>query len=203
MRQERTEIKAGESHIFELGGIIVSVLNKALASQKSTELVVGKPGMPNFQVTLGIGGAALYETPLGMFEVRLLSSTFWLAKIILTEIAPRPGLSAGYIDQDVENAPFTGDERQRLAKCLEDARREIAEHAELNAQQLDLVTRKLIEMSAAADRFGRKDWINWALGTLTSLAITAGLEHAAAKVIFQAVGTALSWIVGSTIKLLE
>ncbi len=58
-------------------------------------------------------------------------------------------------------------------------------------------------MAAAADRFGRKDWINWALGTLTSIAMTAALDQAAAKVLFQAVGTALSWIVGSPIKLLQ
>ncbi|MEK6641110.1 MAG: hypothetical protein AABZ17_10635 [Nitrospirota bacterium] len=200
MNQEKIEITSGNSHVCELGGIIVTVLG---IDRNDARVVVGRPGMPNSEVSLRIGGATLFETPIGMFEVRLLYASNPFTKLLLTEIAPRPGLSAGYVDQDAENAPFTAAERQRLSASLEEVRREVATHAGLSAQQVDFITGKLIEMAAAADRFGRKDWINWALGTLTSIAMTAALDQAAAKVLFQAVGTALSWIVGSPIKLLQ
>ena len=199
MKQERIEVRDGDSQICEMGGIIITVSHTDF---KKAQIIVGRPGMPNSDVSLGTGGATLFETPIGLFEVRLLSVSENVTNILLTEIAPRPGLFAGYVDEDVENAPFTAAERHRLAASLEQVRREISARTELSAEQIDFVARKLIEMEAAAERLGRKDWINWALGTLTSIAVTAALDPEVAKLLFRVAGAALSWVVGGSIKLL-
>lgn len=201
MKQERIEIREGDSHIFEIGRIIVTVKE---ISQKAAGLVVGRPGLPNAQASLETGGVTLFETPDGLYEVRLLQVRgVTYANILLTEIVPRPGLAAGYVEQDASNAPFTHSELKRISQSLDLVREEIEKREEFNAEQIAYIRHKLSEMREGAQRFGRKDWINWVVGTLTSIVLNASIDTSAGKILFNTVSSALSWVVDGSIKLLE
>ncbi len=201
MRQVVLVADDSESVISEIGDLVVTA--RGMGYQWAS-IIVGRPGMPNLSLDeLGIGEASIYETPEGLFEIRLLSVTESRIKVLVSEIAPLRGLTAGYVERDAENAPFTESELKRLSASLRQIKTELSSRDDLSSEQQDFIARKLVEMEDAGKRLGRKDWINWALGTLTNLSISAALNPAAAKALFQAASGALGWIVGAPIRLLE
>jgi hypothetical protein len=100
------------------------------------------------------------------------------------------------------NTPFSLEELQRIAASIDSIRMEIGQRTDISPQQLEFVFKKLDEMREASERLERKDWMNLALGTLTSVVVTAALASPAAKALFAAAGTALSWLFGTGLKLL-
>jgi len=123
-------------------------------------------------------------------------------EVLISQVAGRPGLAAGFVDQDGSNTPFTSDERDRVHISIEQIRLTIAAREDVAPEQLDYISRKLDEMDAASERLGRKDWMNLALGTLTSILIGAALDPAAAKALFATASAALSWLFNGGLKLL-
>jgi len=200
MRQERIVVMEHSSAQAELGGLIISA-HRTLSSQ--VELVIGRPGLPNIEKTLGTGGAVLFETPDdGLFEVRVLSTSLAQAGLLVSHVSPRPGIAGGLVDQDATNSPFTPTELARIADSLHRTRLSLSERRDITPEQMDLISRKLDEMQAASERLGRKDWMNLAVGTLTSIIVTAALDRGVAKALLQAAGTALSWLFGTPLQLL-
>jgi len=197
--QQQIVVRQRESAQAELGGIVISAVKTSLDDAK---VVVGWPGLPNVQETLGVGGALLYETPEGLYEVRLMTTNSYQIEVLLTLISPRPGFAAGFFDSDPNNTPFTTIELERIASSLEGIRSVMGKRTDITHEKLDFISRKLDEMQAAAERLGRKDWMNLAIGTLTSIIVTAALESSAAKALLQAASAALSWVFGSNIILL-
>jgi hypothetical protein len=58
-------------------------------------------------------------------------------------------------------------------------------------------------MQKASERMGRKDWMNLALGTLSSIIVTAAFPADVAKALFRAAGDALTWLFSGGIRLLQ
>lgn len=183
----------------ELGGIIVSAVQ---TFSDNATLVVGCPGLPNISETLSVGGAVLFETPEGLFEVRVMKTSSAEVTVLLSHVAPRPGIGGGFIDQKQDNAPFTSEDLAKIKLSIEHIRRAIAERSDIAPEQLTFIGRKLDEMQAASERMGRKDWINLALGTLTSTVVSVALAPSEAKALFQVANAALSWLFGGGMKLL-
>ena len=73
---------------------------------------------------------------------------------------------------------------------------------DITPEQADYISRKLDELADAANRLGRKDWINFAMGMLANIVISAALEPDGAKFLFKTAGHALEWLFGGSIKLL-
>ena len=73
---------------------------------------------------------------------------------------------------------------------------------DLNAEQIDLIKRKLDEIQEASGRLGRKDWKNLVIGTLASAIVSAGVNTDAAKAIFGIVDKSFSWLFQTGITLL-
>lgn len=198
--QERLTVSERDSAISTKSGIIVSI-SEILSSE--AKLVVGRPGQPNVAAKLGAGGAILFEAPGGLFEVRLLKIIpLTNVTVLITRVSPRPGLAAGFVDQDQSNANFSADERKHIELSVRAIFVEISNRSDVTPEQLAFLERKLDDMQAASERMGRKDWINLALGTLSSVVVTAALDPEAAKALFQAADSALSWLFPGAVKLL-
>lgn len=199
MTQERLVVRERSSAQAEHSRLIIS----AVATYADhAEIVIGRPGLPNVDADFSVGGAVLFETPEGLFEVRVMSTTANSVDVLVTHLAGRPGIVGGFVDQDGSNTPFTLEERQQISLSIEQIRIEIATRPDVSEEQLAFISKKLSEMEAASERLGRKDWINLALGTLTSIVVTAALETAAAKALFSAAGAAFSWLFDAGLKLL-
>jgi hypothetical protein len=182
-----------------LGGIIVSAV-KTMAAEAN--IVIGRPGLPNVKCNLSVGGAVLYETPDGLFEVRIMSTTVISIEVLVTQISPRPGIIGGFIDKDPSNLPFSEEELKKISLSINQIKSAMSNREDITSEQLNYINRKLDEMCASSERLGRKDWINLCVGTLTSTIITVALDFNAAKALCEATSSALSWVMGSVIQLL-
>src|SRR2546423_1282125 len=78
----------------------------------------------------------------------------------------------------------------------------VGERNDVTPEQVEFISKKLGEMQAASERLGRKDWMNLAIGTLTSVIVSAALDRGVAKALLQSASTALSWLLGGPIQLL-
>ena len=201
MAQERIIVGERSSTQGELGGLIVSARK---TYPDAVEFVVGRPGLPNIETRLGVGGAVLFETPdEGIFEVRVLATGMSKTTFLISQVSPHSGIAGGLADQDLSNSSFTASELVRIADSLQSIRIEMSERTDVTPEQLDLISRKLDELQASSQRLGRKDWMNLAIGTLTSIIVNAALGPDIGKALFRAAGAALSWLLGNTLKLLS
>jgi len=199
MLQERLTIEERTSLQSEQTGLIISAVH---TSSINSEIVVGRPGLHNLEATLALGGVALFETPEGIFEIRVLATSAYRVDLLVTKISPRPGIAAGFVDQDPENIPFLPEERARISASINEIQTAMLGRADIKSEQMDYLSERLEEMSQASERLGRKDWINYAIGTLTSIVITAAFDPPAAKALLHIAGDALTWVFGTGLRLL-
>jgi hypothetical protein len=150
------------------------------------------------------GDIVLFESPNdGMFEVRLLTHNYTGAEFLISQISPRPGLVGGFVSDDPNNSPFSSDELARIAESVTQIRFKLDQLDTFLPEQIALVNRKLDEIEAAATRLGRKDWINYVVGVLTSISVSAAFTPEASKALFSSVGTAFEWLLNNAIIMLQ
>jgi hypothetical protein len=203
MKNETLVVRLKNSGIADTTGLIVTVRS---ITPEDVEVAVGFPGIPNVLGTMRPGDAVLLETPSrGLLEARLLSFSYQndVAEILITEVSPRIGLVAGAAEVDPANAPFTESELEQVSQSVKDARERVANIRGLQPEQIQLIQRKLDEIGSAASRMGRKDWVNYAAGSLTSLCITAAFAPEVTRGIFSAVNAAFVWLFTSGILLIQ
>jgi hypothetical protein len=109
---------------------------------------------------------------------------------------------AGLTDGDPNNLRFTAAERQRITDSINRLQSEIRKIPNISQEQLDLILRKLDEMNKASERLGRKDWINYVIGTLTSIGISAAFAPDAMRAVFHSVSAAFTWFFNNPLVLL-
>ena len=199
MLQEKLTIPYRQTVASEKTGLLISALSTDISR---AEIVIGRPGLQNLQAKLTLGDAVLFETTEGLFEIRALEHQNASVHLLVTQVSPRPGIAAGLVDQNPENTQFLPEERDRIARSIEEIKVSMSNRSDIKPEQLRYLCEKLDEMSDASERLGRKDWINFALGTVTSVIISAAFNPAAAKALVDAADAALFWVFGSGIKLL-
>jgi hypothetical protein len=164
----------------------------------------------NFYFTFDNGGDAFFsewspgnETPVtkiqsGNWNNQLEHFTQWLS--YLRREVESPDLwaaisgEAEIIDaaaSDESNVPFTEEEKSYILSGLSEIKQYL-----LTAHKLDpeLVEARLNYLTLAADRVGRKDWINLLLSVLVNIVIQAALPPDATRDLFRFVGSVLSRI---------
>ncbi|HZW24235.1 MAG TPA: hypothetical protein VFF26_02015 [Gallionella sp.] len=165
------------------------------------ELVIGAPGLPNLKKELQLGDAVLYQLPdFGVVEIRVVEISV-LVKVLITEVSPRRGFSAAYTSEEIENSPFGSDESARIAKDLKKVCAQISDRKDVTPQQLAMLKAKLDEIADASTRLGRKDWIMFSAGRLTNVVVGAAFSPEAAKALFTALNTHLSWVFQNALRL--
>ncbi|MDP1990660.1 MAG: hypothetical protein Q8K00_06505 [Syntrophales bacterium] len=207
-------VKLHNSEDTKAGALIVSVASVIDLDNKSraVDLVVGRVGVPGVERTLKVGGAIYFDTrDEGVFEVRVMSIQVKYystdpptgAVVRVSHLRPGGGTVAGLGSVDIANTPFEPDEVERILGSITSIQEAVTQRSDITPEQQDYINRKLDEVIDAATRVGRKDWINLAIGTLTNVVVNVGLGSVPARFIFQAMGDALSWLVGQTIRLLS
>ena len=201
MKQSTITILENNSAGVDFANLIVSV-RQTLGTE--CEVVVGYPGLPSVVKDLLTGDAVLFETPIdGVLEVRVMSQSSNRAEFLVSQVSPRPGFAGALVSDDPNNSPFSSNELEQIAESIKKLKIELDQSELFLAEQLDLVTRKLDEIQAASQRLGRKDWIHYVGGALTSLCITAAFTPEARNGLFESVNAAFEWLFSNALNLLS
>ena len=110
---------------------------------------------------------------------------------------------AGGADIDPNNARFTGAELLRVQSSLNTMKSNVRNAGYLAPEQFDLLNRKLDEIQAEATRMGRKDWVIYVAGTLSSLCIAAAFAPDVTRKLFASANEAFTWLFSGGILLLQ
>jgi hypothetical protein len=200
MKQVTYSVRENSSRKSEIGNLIVSV-RSSRAGQ--CEVVVGYPGMANVSKRLQTGDAILYETiGDGVVEIRATKVDNFESEFLVTQVSPRSGMLAGNINEDLRNTPFTESELTKVQVSIQRIKTELRRESKLSSEQFDLISRKLDEIQSASERLGRKDWMNFAMGTLTSTFVSAAFAPDAAKEIISTINSAFAWFFSEAITFL-
>ena len=191
MKQTTLKMSDNSSATPEEGGLIVTVRH---LYQGRCDLVIGYPGSPNSEHELRTGDAALYQSPTGdTYEVRALTLGSARGEFLLTKLGPAPKLAAAFTSDDPLNSPFNEDELRKIDASIAVVKAQIASNGQFQASQLELIGRKLDEIQSASRRMGRKDWVQYFAGAITSVCASAAFAPDTTTALFQAVGEAFSW----------
>jgi hypothetical protein len=105
--------------------------------------------------------------------------------------------AAGRVKANIENTPFTEEEKSRIELSLEEFGRQLQEQNLLASDQITLLNDQVRELVEASHRLGRKDWLVFVLGSLVTLAAGAGFSPDVANMVIKLGGESLRWIGGS------
>ena len=97
-----------------------------------------------------------------------------------------------------ENAPFTPEERVRLASTLQEIKEYVVKTLATTQEQQALVISRLDYLVDASQRLGKKDWIMIAIGVFTGIAIEAAFAPDAAREMFRFAMQILGWVTVAT-----
>ena len=202
MSRELITIQNKQSGLPEFTSLIISV--RAIRPGDS-DVVVGFPGLPNVTKNLENGDAVLFETPLeGTLEARMIAIDYPKSvQFLVSRVSARAGLLGGIAYEDPNNSPFSDAELERIAASIEAAKVQIKLRLDIRPEQLELIERKLDEIGFASERMGRKDWVNYVAGSLTSVCISAAFAPDLTRAVFVAVNTAFGWLFTSALVLIS
>lgn len=96
--------------------------------------------------------------------------------------------------ETTDNAPFTPQERTEISKRLEEIREYLVEARQIEARQAAIVNGQLAYLRSAADRVGRKDWLNIALSVLVGITLYLALPPENAGGLMRLANALFGWI---------
>jgi hypothetical protein len=157
---------------------------------QSTDAYFVFGGRPGNYVTRSVAGEyegpelTQYTWPAVMARVELW--LYWLRHDIETpdlwdELRRQTEVLAGSWDRDLENTPFTIDERAAIAGLLDEFRENARTTYSLSTSQLADLDSKLDYLVNAADHLGRKDWKNACIGALIGYVLSVAFPPDATR----------------------
>lgn len=171
------------------------ILSVRLTSSSFCDVVIGYPGLPNVVQRMENGDAVLFQTTEdGVLEVRAIALNAVQAEFLVSQVSPRPGLIAGFVDEDPNNSAFSEAELARIAESISSLKTDLSQSVGASPEQLSLISRKLDEIQAASSRLGRKDWVNYVAGTITTMCVTAAFAPDVTKSLFKSLNAAFAWL---------
>lgn len=200
MTKEVIQIKQNNSEEIGSFNLIISVRE---IRDNRVNVAIGYPGLPSLKNWLSTGDELLYETPQGTFDIRVMSQTLFEAKFLVTLLSPMPSIIAGFSSSDPSNTQFSQIELEKIALSIEDVKTKLSLQPEIQPEQIALINRKLDEINYAATRLGRKDWINYAAGAITSTCVSAAFTPNIAKSIFSSLNSAFAWLFNGATLLIQ
>ena|SRR2546429_499761 len=96
--------------------------------------------------------------------------------------------------EGLPNTPFSPDERKRLFASLDRLHDDFLQTQELDAERTAALRIAIEGGKSAAGRLGRKDWVMYFLGTVTSLAISSAFAPDQARHLWQLAVQAVQWV---------
>jgi hypothetical protein len=101
------------------------------------------------------------------------------------ELQGQKELLEGATDPALENTPFTSDERDGIARQLNELREYVSRAYSLSGPQLEDLDSKVDYLVDASSRLGRKDWLNACIGAMFGWFLAAALPSDAPRQIIQ------------------
>lgn len=203
MENTNVTIRQDSSESVEFADLVLSV-RKTRPNFSACDVVIGSPGLPNISQEMKTGDALLYETPsIGVVEVRVMSINVAQASFLVSHVSPRPGIAGGFIDDDPNNSPFTAAELAEVTKSIKRIQADLTQLPNVTTEQIDIISRKLDDIQAASQRLGRKDWMNYVAGTITSICVSAAFAPETTKSLFKLINTAFRWFFDNALVLLQ
>lgn len=201
MKNELVLIQKGNSGRVSFSHLIISLRN---VTQKECVAAFGYPGLPNVLEKLCNGDAVLYETPTeGVLEARVFSLFNDSVEFLVTQVSPCPGLLAGATSADPNNSPFNDQELVKIQQSIVLIKDQLQHSSTFVPEQFGLISRKLDEIQEASRRMGRKDWINYVAGSLTTVCVSAAFAPEVTKGLFQIINNAFTWFFANAWKLIS
>lgn len=200
MNKEIITVGNNNSEYMDSAGLVLTV---RIAFGKESEVVVGFPGLPNAQQRLHTGDALLYETPTGTYDIRVLSQNGIEVRFLVTQLSPNPSIAGSFSSADPSNTQFSAEELKKITLSLEGVKAKISSLPKIQPEQIVLIYKKLDEINDAANRLGRKDWINYAAGAITSTCASAAFAPDVTKNVFLSLNAAFSWLFNNAILFLK
>lgn len=194
------EVKASDSEVMDSTGLVLTVRS---CFGSYSVIVVGFPGLPNEERKVYTGDALLFEAPTGTYEIRVLNQDSFIVRFLVTQISPTPSIAGAFSSSDPSNTPFSTEEIAKIKLSLDEVKKKISSQASIQPEQLDLIHKKLDEINDASSRLGRKDWINYAAGAITSTCASAAFAPEVTKHIFLSLNSAFSWLFSSALLFLN
>jgi hypothetical protein len=197
---ETLRITSGSSQVAPNHGLIITV--KDWSSSTAT-ITYGSAGSINANKSFELGDAALYETSNhGIVEIRLMSIKSGVAEVLLTVVSPRLGFSTSINSNDEGNRFFTDEELLHIKDDIEKIKTKLSDSGSFSPEQQQFLSVKLSEIVEASQRLGRKDWIMYVNGTLTSVITNAAFNPIAAQTLIAAFNNNLDWVFQNLIRLI-
>jgi hypothetical protein len=127
-----------------------------------------------FVARYAVGDGPPWETESYSWRSQMEKVKRWLSDVkrdvetpdLWAELLEQTKLLGAASDAALENTPFTSDERNEIARQLDQLKEYAAHTASVSSQQLAELDTKLDYLREAGDRLGRKDWLNIAVGTM-------------------------------------
>jgi hypothetical protein len=128
----------------------------------------------------------------------------WLAEVkrdtetpdLWDELRNQTDLLRGATAEALENTPFTADERDEIARQLNELRQYANVTYSLSELQLIDLDSKVDYLVDAAERLGRKDWLNACIGAILAYLLAAAVPPDAAHHIFMTLLTSIAAFFG-------
>jgi AcrR family transcriptional regulator len=128
-------------------------------------------------------GAWLAEPPVSPWNAQLRRFSTWLSNLtddlgtpdLWAELGQDQQLFAAASDGNIDNSPFTSDERDEIARQLALLLNAARTSYALSDHQLRLLDARVAQLVDASSRLGRKDWVAMFLGIMLTLVITSVL----------------------------
>jgi len=112
------------------------------------------------------------------------------------ELQGEKELLEGAMDPALENTPFTSDERDGIAKQLNELKEYVSRTYSLSGPELEDLESKVDYLVDASSRLGRKDWVLACIGALMGWFVTAALPPNASAHLFQILMKGIAHILG-------
>jgi hypothetical protein len=103
----------------------------------------------------------------------------------------------------LENAQFSSEERDFVRKQFDELGKQIVSMHRLQLQQAEALENVFAYLSDSMNRFGKKDWLLLAIGTLVSVASNAAFSPAAAKALLHGFVSAIQPLFDAALRLLS
>jgi hypothetical protein len=145
------------------------------------------------------------------WDVKLRLVETWLSELrkevdapdLWATIGQEKALSTAASSVNLDNRPFTAPEQRLIATKLDEIKAYLLEGQEFAAEQGAAIDREFAYLKEAAERMGRKDWLNILLGGLFGLAVTLALEPEKARDIMRLAGTVFQSLWGMAQRVIE
>lgn len=164
--------------------VIITARN---CTSDSADLVIGGPTFPDREESLTVGKSVLFNAGAdGFVQLRLMEGGYRSSKVRLDKVSIHPQLFGAFEPQGTQSS-FTPQDRETIRHGLDLVLEEVRKSALFNKEQYALLKEQLDEAAEATKRLTRKDWVLWFMGSVASLAITAGYPTDAVKALMTAV----------------